>query len=167
LVLIVVVLFLPDIVESLGFSMAGDDLDQLTTKYDVQGNGRFAYLDFLKHFVLKLQPVPEEGDRTLMSRQRIHPSRIPTKPGSSSSDMIQAMLRVQECIVDNWKQMRRVFRGIDPAATGIVTAQQFRTVLRQYNINLSEDEFFHLMTYYDRNLEGKISYNDFLRAYLQ
>ena len=77
------------------------------------------------------------------------------------------MLRVRECIIDNWKQMRRAFRGIDPSGTGIVTAMQFRSVLRQFNINMSEDEFFHLMTYYDRCLEGKISYNDFLRAFLQ
>ncbi|XP_022111865.1 EF-hand calcium-binding domain-containing protein 6-like [Acanthaster planci] len=155
------------ILESLGFSLFGDEFDQLTTKYDLKGNGKFAYLDFLKHFVLKLQPVAEEGDRTLMSRQRIHPSKIPTKPGSSSSDMIEAMLRVRQCILDNWKQMRRVFRGMDPSGTGIVTASDFRSVLRQFNINLSEDEFFHLMTYYDRCLEGKISYNDFLRAFLQ
>ncbi|XP_071791136.1 EF-hand calcium-binding domain-containing protein 6-like [Asterias amurensis] len=156
------------ILESLGFSLTGDEFDQLTTKYDLKGNGKFCYLDFLKHSVLKLQPVAEEGeDRPSMSRHRIHPSKIPTKPGSSSSDMIQAMLRVRECIIDNWKQMRRAFRGIDPSGTGIVTAMQFRSVLRQFNINMSEDEFFHLMTYYDRCLEGKISYNDFLRAFLQ
>lgn len=40
-------------------------------------------------------------------------------------------------------------------------------VLRQYSINLSEEEFFHVLEYYDKSLSSKISYNDFLRAFLQ
>lgn len=40
-------------------------------------------------------------------------------------------------------------------------------VLRQYGINLSEEEFFHILEYYDKALSSKISYNDFLRAFLQ
>lgn len=42
-----------------------------------------------------------------------------------------------------------------------------RQVLRQYSINLSEEEFFHILEYYDKTLSSKISYNDFLRAFLQ
>ena len=40
-------------------------------------------------------------------------------------------------------------------------------VLRQYSINLSEEEFFHILEYYDKTLSSKISYTDFLRAFLQ
>lgn len=40
-------------------------------------------------------------------------------------------------------------------------------VLRQFSINLSEEEFFHVLEYYDKSLSSKISYNDFLRAFLQ
>lgn len=40
-------------------------------------------------------------------------------------------------------------------------------VLRQHSINLSEEEFFHILEYYDKSLSAKISYNDFLRAFLQ
>lgn len=40
-------------------------------------------------------------------------------------------------------------------------------VLRQYSINLSEEEFFHILEYYDKTLSSRISYNDFLRAFLQ
>lgn len=80
--------------------------------------------------------------------------------------MVEAMLRVRDCVTKNWKKMRRTFRAIDPTAQGVITSLEFRGVLRQYNINLSEEEFFHLMTYYDKKLEGKVSYNDFLRAFL-
>lgn len=40
-------------------------------------------------------------------------------------------------------------------------------MLRQFSINLSEEEFFHLLEYYDKTLSSKVSYNDFLRAFLQ
>ncbi|XP_050792351.1 EF-hand calcium-binding domain-containing protein 6 [Gopherus flavomarginatus] len=40
-------------------------------------------------------------------------------------------------------------------------------VLRQYHINLTEEEFFHILEFYDKSLSSKISYNDFLRAFLQ
>ncbi|KAK2120967.1 hypothetical protein P7K49_002353 [Saguinus oedipus] len=48
--------------------------------------------------------------------------------------------------------------------SGMVAGQM---VLRQYGINLSEEEFFHILEYYDKTLSSKISYNDFLRAFLQ
>lgn len=40
-------------------------------------------------------------------------------------------------------------------------------VLRQFSINLSEEEFFHILEYYDKTLSSRLSYNDFLRAFLQ
>lgn len=40
-------------------------------------------------------------------------------------------------------------------------------VLRQYSINLSEEEFFHVLEYYDKTLSSRVAYNDFLRAFLQ
>uniref|UniRef100_A0A671PII2 EF-hand domain-containing protein n=1 Tax=Sinocyclocheilus anshuiensis TaxID=1608454 RepID=A0A671PII2_9TELE len=36
----------------------------------------------------------------------------------------------------------------------------------QYSVNLSEEEFFHF-TFFDKNLSGRISYNDFLCIFLK
>jgi len=77
------------------------------------------------------------------------------------------MIRMRETVANNWKEMRRMFRQVDTAGSGLVEAPEFRYVLRQYNVNLDEDEFYHLMSYYDKNMDGKISYNDFIKAYLQ
>ena len=33
-------------------------------------------------------------------------------------------------------------------------------------MNLSEEEFFHLTSFFDKNTTGKFSYNDFLRGFL-
>ena len=40
-------------------------------------------------------------------------------------------------------------------------------MMRKFKIELSEEEFFHLFSFYDKNMTGKISYNDFLRAHLE
>lgn len=75
-------------------------------------------------------------------------------------------MRLQDTVSSNWKEMRRQFRILDPSGTGLVDSIDFRSVLRQFSVNLDEDEFYHLMQYYDKNMDGKIGYNDFIRAYL-
>lgn len=39
--------------------------------------------------------------------------------------------------------------------------------MRNYNVNLSEDEFFNLMTGYDKKMNGHIAYNDFVKTVLK
>lgn len=87
--------------------------------------------------------------------------------GHTSNNFFDAMIRVRDCVLEHWKEMRRTFRNVDSGNTGIVDSLEFRQILRQFNVNLSEEEFFHLLSYYDKNLDGKVSYNDFIRAYLQ
>lgn len=78
-----------------------------------------------------------------------------------------AMMRLRQSVLRDWKDMRRMFRGIDKTGQGIVTPIQFRHVLRQFGINLNEDEFYHLLTFYDKDLRGQISYNDFIAVFLR
>ena len=84
-----------------------------------------------------------------------------------SSQYDEAMVRIDSCVLKHWKDMRREFRAYDPNGTGLVSSIEFRQVLRNYNANLSEDEFFHIMTYYDKRMNGRVSYNDFIKAVLK
>ena len=43
----------------------------------------------------------------------------------------------------------------------------FLQILRQFSINLSEEDFYHLMSFYDHQMKGRVPYNDFIRAFLQ
>lgn len=87
--------------------------------------------------------------------------------GHTSTYFYDAMIRLRECVVQNWKEMRRLFRSMDRDNQGAIPSLDFRYVLRQFSVNLEEDEFFHLLSYYDKNLNGMIAYNDFIKAYLQ
>lgn len=88
-------------------------------------------------------------------------------PGLTSDQFYNAMLRIRDNVITNWKEMRRGFRKQDPTGSGAVSPTHFRNVLRQYNVNLSEDEFYHMMTYYDKGMSGNISYNDFISHFLK
>eukprot|EP00057_Strongylocentrotus_purpuratus_P004565 XP_003728971.2 PREDICTED: EF-hand calcium-binding domain-containing protein 6 [Strongylocentrotus purpuratus] len=158
-----------DIMTQFNVTISFDDFNRLMTKFDLKENGKFSYLEFLKHFMLNLKKINEEPEqRSLLSREKIHQSKIVIKPGSRMSGaMLEAMLRIRDTITNNWKKMRRTFRLLDPTAEGVITTNRFRDTLRQFSINLSEEEFYQLTTYYDKSLEGRVPYNDFLRAFLQ
>ena len=86
--------------------------------------------------------------------------------GDTNVHFFDAMMRLRDTVSQNWKEMRRAFRSADPTGMGLVDNNDFRRVLRQFSVNLTEDEFFHLLSYYDKNMDGQIVYNDFIRAYL-
>lgn len=67
---------------------------------------------------------------------------------------------------ENWKEMRKQFRNIDKDGTGKVAEIEFRQILRQFNINLSEDEFEQLISNYDCTSSGKIGYNEFIKHFI-
>ncbi|KAK3098848.1 hypothetical protein FSP39_023679 [Pinctada imbricata] len=155
---------LRDILMRNGVDLPEEEFYDLMTKYDHHENGTFAYVEFLRHFILHLRPQEETN---LLVRKKLPPAKVSNSPGQTTSQFYGAMLRLRDCVLANWKDMRRLFRGIDISNSGAVDSLDFRRVLRQFNVNLEEDEFFHLTSYYDKNLNGQINYNEFIRAYLQ
>ncbi|XP_043944428.1 EF-hand calcium-binding domain-containing protein 6 [Protopterus annectens] len=151
------------VIENLDMKMTQEELEQLIVKYDTKNKGKFSYPEFIHHFVLVLKP--QEGN--LLKRMKVPKSRIPLKPGIESIQFTEVMLTLQAQILQCWRPMRRTFRELDETGSGCVTLNNFRQVLRQYSINLSEEEFFHLTGFYDKDLTSMISYNDFLRAFLR
>lgn len=79
-----------------------------------------------------------------------------------SDDVIR---RTRECIGQNWKKMRREFQNIDTKNQGTVSSDEFRRVLKQFNINVSEMEFQQLQEKYEKDYEF-VNYNDFLKDHL-
>lgn len=52
--------------------MPEEEFFDLMTKYDLKENGTFAYVEFLRHFILSLKPKEETN---LMSRRKLPPTR--------------------------------------------------------------------------------------------
>ncbi|XP_068958934.1 EF-hand calcium-binding domain-containing protein 6 [Petaurus breviceps papuanus] len=140
-----------------------DEYQHLITKYDLKNSGKFAYCDFFQSCVLLLKGK----ETSLMQRMKIQQIYMMKGSGTQSASFYAALLRIQPKILHCWRPMRRTFKSYDESGTGLLSIADFRKVLRQYGINLSEEEFFHILEYYDKTLSSKISYNDFLRAFLQ
>ncbi|XP_063519179.1 EF-hand calcium-binding domain-containing protein 6 isoform X4 [Pongo pygmaeus] len=151
------------LVEKFNLDISKEECQQLIIKYDLKNNGKFAYCDFIQSCVLLLKAK----ESSLMHRMKIQNAHKMKEAGAETSSFYSALLRIQPKIVHCWRPMRRTFKSYDEAGTGLLSIADFRTVLRQYSINLSEEEFFHILEYYDKTLSSKISYNDFLRAFLQ
>ncbi|OBS76976.1 hypothetical protein A6R68_16580 [Neotoma lepida] len=151
------------LVEKFKLDINKEESQQLIVKYDLKGNGKFAYCDFIQSCVLLLKAK----ETSLMRRMRIQNADKMKEAGAETPSFYSALLRIQPKIVHCWRPMRRTFKTYDENGTGLLSVTDFRKVLRQYSINLSEEEFFHVLEYYDKTLSSKISYNDFLRAFLQ
>ncbi|XP_077025226.1 EF-hand calcium-binding domain-containing protein 6 isoform X3 [Tamandua tetradactyla] len=151
------------LVEKFNLDLSKEECQQLTVKYDLKNNGKFAYCDFIQSCVLLLTAK----ETSLMQRMKIQNIHKMKEVGVETSSFYSALLRIQPKIVHCWRPMRRTFKTYDEGGTGFLNVADFRKVLRQYSINLSEEEFFHILEYYDKTLSSKISYNDFLRAFLQ
>lgn len=151
------------LVEKFKLDISKEESQQLIVKYDLKNNGKFAYCDFIQSCVLLLKAK----ETSLMRRMRIQNADKMKEAGVETQSFYSALLRIQPKIVHCWRPMRRTFKTYDENGTGLLSVADFRKVLRQYSINLSEEEFFHVLEYYDKSLSSKISYNDFLRAFLQ
>ncbi|KAF7237646.1 EF-hand calcium-binding domain-containing protein 6 [Varanus komodoensis] len=151
------------ILEKFHLDLTKEEINQLIMKYDFKSVGKFSYCDFLQSCVLRFK----HQEVSPMQRVVIQNPRVQNSPGPQSPTFFNAMMRIQPQILHCWRPMRRTFKHYDESGSGLLSVQDFRQVLRKYGINLSEEEFFHILEYYDKTLTSKISYNEFLRAFLQ
>ncbi|XP_069909117.1 EF-hand calcium-binding domain-containing protein 6 isoform X3 [Oryctolagus cuniculus] len=151
------------LVEKFSLDVSPEESRRLLAKYDLRNTGRFAYCAFLQSCVLLLQAK----ETSLLHRLKIQNAHKMEEAGAETASFYAALLRIQPKIVHCWRPMRRTFKTYDASGSGLLSVADFRKVLRLYSINLSEEEFFHILEYYDKTLSSRISYNDFLRAFLQ
>ncbi|XP_055762000.1 EF-hand calcium-binding domain-containing protein 6 isoform X5 [Salvelinus fontinalis] len=152
-----------DILQSLNVSVTQKELDRLAVKFDMRDSGHVSYPDFLRHFLLNFKPP---AVRQPFERPKLPLPTTPMSGGVLSRQCVEAMLRLYGPVQQFWRSLRQNFVTLDHNHSGKISIKEFRKVLRQFRVNLSEEEFFHLTSFFDKNTTGKISYNDFLRGFL-
>ncbi|CAK6975638.1 EF-hand calcium-binding domain-containing protein 6 [Scomber scombrus] len=152
-----------EILQSLNINVSQVQFERLAVKLNIMNAGAVSYHNFLRHFLLNLRPA--ETRRTF-DRCKLPLPVTPMIHGVLSKDCVEVMLRIYEAVRSSWTSIRRSFLTSDRTRTGNVSVQDFRKVLRQFSVSLSEEEFFHLSSYYDANTAGEICYNHFLWAFL-
>ncbi|CAJ1055683.1 EF-hand calcium-binding domain-containing protein 6 [Xyrichtys novacula] len=151
------------ILRSLSVGVTQQQFEQLALKFDFMSNGLVSYQDFLRHFLLNLKPAET---RTAFRRRRL-PLPTQISQGVLSRSCVDVMLRIYDVVRPSWTSIRRRFLTSDRARTGSVSMRDFRKVLHHFGVDLSEEEFFHLSSYFDADATGKICYNNFLWTFLR
>ncbi|XP_041966145.1 EF-hand calcium-binding domain-containing protein 6 isoform X1 [Alosa sapidissima] len=150
------------IMEDLRIQMTPLEFEQLMAKYDLKSNGCIRYSDFLRHFVLPHRPLAT----SLLSRNKLQLPKMPLNSGPLTTQCAEAMLRIYGPVKQFWRSIRQSFVSFDKDRSRKISLQDFRKVLRHYSVNLTEEEFFHVTSFFDKDMSGKISYNEFLSTFL-
>ncbi|PAA87102.1 hypothetical protein BOX15_Mlig020673g1 [Macrostomum lignano] len=87
--------------------------------------------------------------------------------GGGDGGMLTLAMRLRRRVLEDWKEMRRVFREQDPDGRGRASPSVFRRVLRRFGLTLSDDEFYQLTGAYDPERSGSVDYNEFIRSFLR
>eukprot|EP00116_Pleurobrachia_bachei_P004493 sb/3464755/ len=69
-------------------------------------------------------------------------------------------------VIQNWKQLRKLFKECDTSSKGWIGTSDFRDCMRRNHVDISESDFSDLISFYESQSSGKVYYNDFLRAFL-
>ncbi|XP_069756339.1 EF-hand calcium-binding domain-containing protein 6 [Narcine bancroftii] len=148
---------LKDILTELCINLNEYECEMLVKKFEVNGDGRVSYLDFLKPFAMRRQQW-REGSNMMAVLQ--HPnSHIIDQHGTGLNNITA---RLRQKLQGEWKPLRRAFKKLDSTSSGYLSLPEFRAVLKLCDLFLNEDEVYHIMTKFDENMEGKVNYKKFL-----
>eukprot|EP00794_Sanderia_malayensis_P021385 gene21385-23472_t len=135
--------------------LSDEEATILARKYDIDNRGRVNYMDFIRN------NAPDANNNTNDARPR-----SPIKPSMRTENefLNSLMSRMRREMHSDWKAIRRAFKATDRFATGMCSTIEARQMLRKFTVELNEEEFYHLMSYFDKNMTGQLAYNEFLKV---
>ncbi|XP_074662957.1 uncharacterized protein LOC141915362 [Tubulanus polymorphus] len=149
-----------EILKLLDFQLSETDINDLCNRYDLRKNGRFHYMPFMQSFVR--QPKSRsQSSKAEMYTKLTHRLQKKQKSGERIT-VIKVMDEIREKLVTDWKTLRRAFKKMDSNSDGFLEITDFQKVLSLCNIDVTADDLFILLSEFDSNMNGKISYEDFL-----
>lgn len=145
--------------------MTDEECLSLCWKFDRRKNSRVCYLEFLKKF-LPTMPVKVDhlGPMAPVTRYLTKAAWLDGKRAQEAVDTVVDKIRNQ--MISDWKGLRRAFRKMDSLGDGFVSVTDFKATMYRFNFPLNEEDFFHIFSVFDENMEGRISYVEFMRRSL-
>ncbi|KAG2465474.1 EFCB6 protein, partial [Polypterus senegalus] len=137
------------------------ECNMLEKKFEVNGDGRVSYQEFLKPFTMQRQMWRGAAN---MAGILQHSYRDDGEQSSDNnvSDLGMLTSRLRNKLQGEWKNLRRAFKKLDSDSSGFLSIAEFRSVMKLCNLLLDEDEVYHLMSKYDQNMDGRINYKKLL-----
>lgn len=131
-----------EVLNTMKFPMSEEDKRDLCQRFDLQRNGRFHYLEFMKCYS---QNSPHLSKSQVFSK---HTHKLERK------------------LMSEHKNLRRAFRKLDINRRGELGISDFRRALVGCNIRVSNEDFYHILSEFDQEMKGSVSYNDFLSTFV-
>lgn len=148
--------------------MTDEECLSLCLKFDRGKNSRVCYLEFLKTFLptmpVKVVKVDQLGPRAPINRYLTKAAWLDRKRAQEAVDGVVDKIRNQ--MISDWKGLRRAFRKMDSLGDGFVSVTDFKSAMNRFNFPLNEEDFFHVFSVFDENMEGRVSYVEFMRRSL-
>ncbi|XP_007891051.2 EF-hand calcium-binding domain-containing protein 6 [Callorhinchus milii] len=150
-----------DILTELCVQLNEYECEVLAKKFEINGDGRVSYIEFLKPFAMRRQ-LWREGSNMLAVMQHPQAELTIQQPGCQKTGLHTVTARLRRQLKGEWKPLRRAFKKLDSKSSGYLSLPEFRAVLKLCNFLLNEEEVYQIMSKFDENLEGKIDYRKFL-----
>ncbi|XP_076078355.1 uncharacterized protein LOC143048532 isoform X2 [Mytilus galloprovincialis] len=152
-----------EVMESMKFNLSAEELKELILRFDLQKNGRFHYLEFMKCF--SNRPVPASRYKTLVYSKHAH--KLEQKQRDiGSATVAQVINNMRKKMMNEHRNLKRAFKKMDRQNRGYLSVMDFKKVLTTCKVSFSNEDFYHILSEFDHNMTGKISYQDFLTTFM-
>ncbi|XP_070191143.1 EF-hand calcium-binding domain-containing protein 6-like isoform X2 [Littorina saxatilis] len=141
-------------IDRLRSGLTPDERDQLVSQFDFKKTGRCNYLAFMKAF----SEEPEPHSKFVYSPRTHKMEKKPRDP---------IPRHAQKRLIKHWKNLRRGFQKNDRSRTGQMTIVDFKRVLKECGVPVSEEDLYHILSEFDTNMNGHLGYQEFLDALLR
>ncbi|VDI48256.1 Hypothetical predicted protein [Mytilus galloprovincialis] len=152
-----------EVMESMKFNLSAEELKELILRFDLQKNGRFHYLEFMKCF--SNRSVPASRYKTLVYSKHAH--KLEQKQRDiGSATVAQVINNMRKKMMNEHRNLKRAFKKMDRQNRGYLSVMDFKKVLTTCKVSFSNEDFYHILSEFDHNMTGKISYQDFLTTFM-
>lgn len=151
-----------DVLHELCVHLTDREIEIISNKFDTRDDGRVSYTEFLRPFAMRYLPNRVTTMNQILAQGNAEIPQV-TDPILPAQDLGTVTEKLKKQLSGDWRTLRRAFQKMDVSAVGKLTLPEFRSVLKLCNVILDEDEVYHVLSQYDKDLSGKLDYKKFLR----
>ncbi|XP_056013596.1 EF-hand calcium-binding domain-containing protein 6-like isoform X7 [Ostrea edulis] len=150
-----------EVLNTMKFPLSEEEKRELCQRFDLQRNGRFHYLEFMKCYS---QSPPTVTKSQVYSK---HTHKLERKQRDIRSATVGLVINnVYQKLMAEHKNLRRAFRRLDVQRRGFLGITDFRRALTGCNIHVSNEDFYHILSEFDQDMRGRVAYSDFLSTFV-
>ncbi|KAJ8032277.1 EF-hand calcium-binding domain-containing protein 6 [Holothuria leucospilota] len=142
------------------FPLSEEQLTKLCQQFDFNRNSQFHYLQFMQMFAPT--SVPAERHHSTKYDKNVHKIVYHSSKGVVEESVGSVLQKINKQLMKEWKNLRRAFKQADQDKNGYLDVVEFKTCIRKIIKDIKEDDLFYVLSELDANMDGKISYDEFL-----